>query len=163
MTMTANATPAVQTVPGSQVGIAFYSSWAEAQQAINHLSKNGFPTEHIKIVASPSQAADQAKTVLNTNWVAFQGASEGAMVGLVLSVGIGLVNVAQPLTTTLFMCVPGMLGGAVVGLTLRLLGHSFSGTPGDFSAAPGMQDVQHIVMVDKHLSREASRLLEGPY
>jgi hypothetical protein len=160
--MTANTVQAVQTVPNSQVGIAFYSSYVEAQEAANHLSNHGFSPDRIRIVTRPSRVAESSKTNLNPNWIAFQGASEGAMVGLVLSIMIGLVNIRQPLTATLFMVVPGMLGGAMVGLALRLLGHNFSGVQADPSSLRPFEN-QHIVMVDKHLSREASRLLEGPY
>jgi hypothetical protein len=160
--MTANTVRVAQTLPNSQVGIASYSSYIEAQEAANHLSSHGFSPDRIRIVARPSHAAENSKTNLNPNWIAFQGASEGAMVGLVLSIMIGLVNIAQPLTATLFMAIPGILGGAMVGLALRLLGHNFSGAQGDLSSLRLFEN-QHIVMVDKHLSREASRLLEGPY
>ncbi len=160
--MTATTVQVVQTVPNSQVGIAFYSSYIEAQEAANHLSNHGFSPDRIRIVARASHVAENSKTTLNPNWIAFQGASEGAMVGLVLSIVIGLVNIRQPLTATLFMAVPGMLGGAMVGLALRLLGHNFSGAQTDPGSSRSFEN-QHIVMVDKHLSREASRLLEGPY
>ncbi len=161
--MTANTLQTAQNLPNSQVGIAYYPSYFEAQEAVNHLNNHGFPSERIKIVTRPSREIEINKNTLSTNWIAFQGASEGAMVGLVLSIMIGLINVTQPLTSTLLIFIPGILGGAMVGLALRLLGNNFSDVQGDLGSSFKISDHQHIVMVDKHMSREASRLLEGPY
>ncbi len=161
--MTANTLQTAQNFPHSQVGIAYYPSYFEAQEAVNHLKNHGFPSERIKIVTRPPREIEINKNTLSINWIAFQGASEGAMVGLVLSIMIGLINVMQPLGSTLLLFIPGILGGAMVGLALRLLGHNFSHVQGDMGSSFKISDHQHIVMVDKHMSREASRLLEEPY
>jgi hypothetical protein len=160
--MTANPVQTAQPVSNPQVGIAYYPSYFEAQEAVKHLSHHGFPSERIKIVTRPDVGIEATKNTSSTNWVMFQGASEGAMVGLVLSIVVGLMNVTQPLGATLLISIPGILGGSIVGLALRLLGHNLGGVQGDAGSLK-MFDNQHIVMIDKYLSREASRVLEGPY
>lgn len=146
----------------SRVAIAFFPSRAEARQAIHHLGDSGFPIEHVAIVADGMQVPEPISGRAHTGWIAFQGASEGGMVGLFLSTAIGLVNVAQPLTAMPYMTILGTLGGAVVGLVLRLLGQTFSGDKRDIPTTSA-RPTRYLVMVDSHLSREASRLLEGPY
>jgi hypothetical protein len=160
--MTANTVQTAQLASNPQVGIAYYPSYFEAQEAVKHLNHHGFPSERIKIVTRPDVWIEATKNAPSTNWVMFQGASEGAMVGLVLSIVVGLMNVTQPLGATLLISIPGILGGSIVGLALRLLGHSLGGVQGDGGALKTF-DNQHIVMIDKYLSREASRVLEGPY
>lgn len=150
-----------QIAPDSKVAIAFFTTRAEAQLAVDHLHHGGLRLHQMAIVRDHPRSLEQDSGRSGASRAALQGVIDGTTVGLFMSVAIGLLNIAQPLRAMLSIVWPGVVGGAALGLIIGLIGHAFGG---DRRAIPVTPDLaRYVVMVDADLSREASRMLEGPY
>ena len=144
----------------SKIAIAFFSTRLEAQQAVDHLNHSGLRLHQMEIINDAPNILESTDRP-NAGRAALQGLIDGATLGLFVSVGIGLLNVSQPLRAMMSIVWPGALGGAVIGLGIGLVSHAFGARQGAI-AAPSRSS-RYVVMVEADLSREASRMLEGPY
>jgi hypothetical protein len=111
--------------------IGSFSSYAEAQRAVDYLSDNGFPVENLTIVGSDLK---QVERVLGrmTKWkAALAGAGTGAWFGGL--VGLLLSLFADSGTTVLAIVLWGLLWGAVFGAVWGFIAHLLTFGERDFS------------------------------
>ncbi|TCC50366.1 hypothetical protein E0H73_41790 [Kribbella pittospori] len=112
--------------------IATYDNYADAQRAVDYLSDNGFPVEHLTIVGSDLR---QVERVLGrmTSWkAALTGAGTGAWFGAL--VGLLLALFAESGTAVLVIIGWCLLAGAVFGAIWGWLAHLLTFGQRDFSA-----------------------------
>jgi hypothetical protein len=111
--------------------IGSFSSYAEAQRAVDYLSDNGFPVENLTIIGSDLK---QVERVLGrmTKWkAALAGAGTGAWFGGL--VGLLLSLFADSGTTVLAIVLWGLLWGAVFGAVWGFIAHLLTFGERDFS------------------------------
>jgi hypothetical protein len=139
--------------------IATFSSYRDAEAAVDFLSDRRFPVERVAIVGRDLQTIEQVTGRMGYGRAALNGAAQGAVLGLLFGWLFGLFDWIDPVVTTLSLAIYGLIWGAVVGALLGLLLHAMSGGRRDFASVGGVRATRYEVMVDEEVAAEAARLL----
>jgi hypothetical protein len=139
--------------------VASYTSYGEAQAAVDYLSDRKFPVQSLAIVATDLRFVEQVTGRRGYLQAALGGAGQGALIGLIFGWLIGLFSLVDPLVSALALTLWGVVIGAVLGAIFGLLGHAMSGGRRDFSSVGGLEAEGYAVMADPAYAEEASRLL----
>jgi hypothetical protein len=143
----------------TRVVVASYPSYADAERAVDHLSDEGFPVEHVTIVGRGLHSLETVTGRLTYLRAAGRSALTGAVIGALFGWLFGLFNLINPLVTGLLLALYGLIFGAVVGAILGLVGHSLTGGRRDFSSVSTIQAETYDVMVDAPFAAAATDLL----
>lgn len=138
--------------------IATYSSYAEAQKAVDYLSDNDFAVEKTAIVAEGLKFVEQVTGRLNWGRVISTAAGSGALTGALIGLFFGLFFGGQNL---LGIVVYGLVVGIIISILFGVLGYAATRGRRDFSSVGGMQAERYNVMVDVDAAEEAERVLGG--
>jgi hypothetical protein len=133
-------------------------SYDAAERAIDWLSDQGFPVEHVSIVGTGLRYVEQVSGRLTTGRAAVIGIGQGATLGLFWGLLFSLF-----FTTTAGSFVGVLAFGLVVGIVFGgLVGAvSHSATEGrrDFGSVAQTRADRYEVQVDDGFAEEAERLL----
>jgi membrane protein required for beta-lactamase induction len=144
---------------GARRTIASYSSYQEAERAVDSLSDRKFPVERVAIVGTGLRFVEQVVGRVTTWIAALTGAVQGAFIGLFIALLFGL-----------FFTGPGFLGllayavvtSALFGATFGAIFHATRRGRRDFASAAGMYADRVELQVDQEVADDARRLLERP-
>lgn len=139
--------------------VATFSTYAEAQRAVDYLSDRKFPVEHVAIVAEGLRIVEQVTGRLNYGRVALNGALSGAVIGGFFGFMFGLFDLITPLVSAFRLTLYGMLYGAGVGVLMSVIFYALTGGERDFTSAAGVVADRYNVMVDEDDTEDAARLL----
>ncbi|MEV6283774.1 general stress protein [Kribbella sp. NPDC051770] len=115
----------------SGVSVGAFSSYADAQRAVDYLSDNGFPVENLTIIGSDLKQVEKVVGRV-TKWkAALGGAGTGAWFGAL--VGLLLSLFAESGTQILVVIAWGLLYGAIFGAVWGFVAHLFSFGQRDFA------------------------------
>jgi hypothetical protein len=142
---------------GARRTIARYSSYQEAERAVDWLSDQKFPVERVAIVGTGLRLVEQVIGRVTTWRAALTGAGQGAFIGLFVALLFGL-----------FFTAPGFLGllayliiaGAVFGAIFGAIWHAAQGGRRDFASKVGTYADRIDLQVDEEVADEAQRLLD---
>ncbi len=140
--------------------IGTYTSYADAQKAVDYLSDNKFAVEKTAIVAEGLRFVEQVTGRLNWPRVIGNGASSGALTGVIIGLLLGLLFPPQP-GALLSLVLTGLVIGIITGILFAVLGYAVTGGRRDFSSVGGMQAERYNVMADADVADEAERVLQG--
>lgn len=114
--------------------VARFDDYETAQRAVDRLSDDGFPVEHLDIVGSDLKLVERVTGRLTTGRAAAAGAASGAWFGLFVGLLLGLFS-----NSAWFgLIITGLVIGAVWGAIFGYLGHAaFRGTR-DFSSTQAL-------------------------
>lgn len=153
----------IETAPGAlsvpRRAVATFSSYADAQRAVDFLADRMFPVERAAIVADGLRLIEQVTGRLTYGRVAANGALSGGLMGAFFGFIFGLFSLVTPLVSAFRLMIYGALYGALVGAALTALFHAFWGGKRDFSSVGAMAADRYQVMVDIDVAEEAQRLL----
>lgn len=138
--------------------VATFTSYADAQRAVDYLSDQKFPVERTAIVAEGLKLVEQVTGRLNYGRAALGGALSGATTGALIGVLLSLFN---PLTPIFSLLLYGLVIGAIIGAIMSVITYAATGGRRDFASVSGMQADRYNVMVDTEVAGEAQRLLNG--
>jgi hypothetical protein len=142
--------------------IASFSTYREAQTAVDRLSDARFAVERVAIVAEGLQYVEQVTGRLNW-WVAMlNGALSGAFTGFLLGFFLAMFSLVTPIVSTLTVALYALLIGAGVGAILGLIYYAFTGGRRDFVSVGSVRAERYNIMVDTEVADEAARILEQP-
>jgi hypothetical protein len=141
--------------------IASYSSYEEAERAVDHLSDKGFPVERVAIVGRGLHYVEQVTGRVGYPEAALRGALSGAIIGALVGWLFGLFNWFEPLVAAAWLAFDGFWFGGVVGALLGLLMHALLRGRRDFGSVSGMTADRFDVVADGDVAEEAARLLGG--
>ena len=144
----------------SRCTIGTYTSYADAQKAVDYLSDNKFAVEKTAIVAEGLKFVEQVTGRLNWPRVIGNGASSGALTGVVIGLFLGLLF-TPPGASLLSLVLYGLVVGVVTGILFGVLGYAVTGGRRDFSSVGGMQAERYNVMADADVADEAEGVLQG--
>jgi hypothetical protein len=139
--------------------VASYSSYRDAERAVDFLSDRRFPVQRVAIVGRDLQTVEQVTGRMGYGRAALNGAAQGALLGLLFGWLFGLFNWVDPVVTSLTLALYGLLWGAVVGALLGLLLHALSGGHRDFASVGGVRANRYELMVDDEVADDAARIL----
>jgi hypothetical protein len=118
-------------IPRGQV-VGTYDTYVEAQRAVDFLSDEQFPVQHVSIVGSDLKMVENVLGRLTRGRAAMAGAASGAWFGLF--VGVLLSLFASKNTNGFGLVVAALLYGAVFGAIFGFVGHALSGGKRDFTS-----------------------------
>ena len=117
-------------IPRGQV-VGSYDTYVEAQRAVDFLSDEQFPVQHVSIVGSDLKMVENVLGRLTRGRAAMAGAASGAWFGLF--VGVLLSLFASKNTNDFGLVIVALLYGAVFGAIFGFVGHALSGGKRDFT------------------------------
>ncbi|HEX2064201.1 MAG TPA: general stress protein, partial [Acidimicrobiales bacterium] len=137
-----------------------YTSYPEAERAVDRLSDDGFPVERLTIVAEGLSLVENVTGRRSYLDAAAGGTVTGGVIGALLGFVFGVFSWVDPLVSGLALAVYGLVVGAVVGLVLGLLGHWMMGGRRDFSSSMSLGASRYdVVADDAEVAEEAARRL----
>ena len=144
------------TGPGQVV--ASYSTYKQAQRAIDHLSDSGFPVEHSAIVGRDLRLIEQVVGRLTNARATVMGAASGAWFGLFVGTLITLFVIGPEwIAVTLTAVVIGAISGAIFGFVAHWTTHGQR----DFASASAVVADRYDVAVTDAYSERAAQLLSS--
>lgn len=141
--------------------VATYTAYRDAQRAVDYLSDQRFPVEHVAIVAEGLRFEEQVTGRLGWGRALVNGALGGASTGILIGFIFGLFSLVTPLVSALTLALYGLVFGAIVGAIFGLLFYSFSGGQRDFTSVGNIRAQRYDVVVAGDVAAEAERLLMG--
>jgi hypothetical protein len=138
--------------------ITTVSSYEAAERAVDHLSDEGFPVEHLTIVGTGLRYVEQVSGRLTNGRATALGTGYGALLGLFWGLLFGLfftVDSGSFFGVLAYSLIVGVVFGAVAGL----LGHLVSGGRRDFTSTSTTRADRYEVQVDEDFADSAEKLL----
>lgn len=141
--------------------IATYDNYLDAQAAVDKLSDNRFPVQHVSIVGLNLRIIETVLGRMTWGRAAGGGLLIGAWFGLLLGLFVSLFTTQdstegyEPYALILM----GLLYGAAFGIIFGLVSHAFTAGRRDFSARSQILAQQYEVRVDPEVVADAQRIL----
>jgi hypothetical protein len=129
-------------IPRGQV-VASYDTYAEAQRAVDWLSDQEFPVQHIAIVGSDLRMVESVTGRLTRGRAALAGAGSGAWFGLFVGV---LLSFFSKDANVVGLIIAGLLYGAVFGAIFGFVSHALTGGRRDFTSRSKIVSSRYDVM-----------------
>jgi hypothetical protein len=142
---------------GARRTVATYSSYQEAERAVDSLSDQNFPVERVALVGTGLRTVEQVVGRLTTGRAALTGAGQGAFIGLFTTLLFGLFFTGPEFLGLLTYVV---IAGAVFGAVLGVIWHAAQGGRRDFASVVATYAERIELQVDDEVADEARRLLE---
>src|SRR5207244_7865828 len=111
--------------------VASYTSYEQAQEAVDRLSDQRFPVENIEIVGSGLRTVERVTGRLTRARAAAAGAASGAWFGLFIGLLLSIFTTGP----WLGLLVVGAVIGAAWGALFGFLGHAATRGARDFASA----------------------------
>src|SRR5215471_19154902 len=153
-----NEQAAVTTLPSRRL-VASFSTYEEAQRAVDYLADEKFPVERVAIVGEGLRLVEQITGRLTWWKAALGGLLGGIITGFVLGWLFGVFNFINPLVPVVTMALWGLILGAVIGALAGMLGYAATGGRRDFTSVNMIQAEHYNVLVDAEIADDAQRLL----
>jgi hypothetical protein len=136
--------------------VATYTTYAEAQKAVDYLSDQGFPVEQVDIVGSDLRIVEQVTGRLTTGRAAMIGAGTGAWWGLFIGLLVGLFTTGPEWVG---LILGGLLIGAVWGAIFGFFAQWSTRGQRDFASQSGIVAGHYDVLVADAQAERARSLL----
>ncbi len=145
------------TLPAAPPGhpIASYRTYLEAQRAVDYLSDEKFPVQHVSIVGNDLKMVERVTGRLTYGRVALAGAFSGAYFGGFVGLLLGLFN------DDWGILVPAILIGAAFGMIFGVLSYAATGGRRDFTSTSQIVAAQYAVWCADEQAAEALQVLGG--
>lgn len=136
--------------------VATYSTYEEAQRAVDSLSDQRFPVEHTMIVGVDLRLVERVLGRLTYLRAVGMGAATGAWIGLLIGLFLAIFTPGRfPFLLVLWALIWGAIAGAIFGL----IGHALTGGKRDFLSSSAIVANRYEILVDADHAAEARRLL----
>jgi hypothetical protein len=137
--------------------VASYSSYQEAQAAVDRLSDQGFPVENLDIVGSDLRTVERVTGRLTTGRATAAGAASGAWFGLFIGLLVGLFTRGP---TWIGLIIGGLLIGAVWGAVFGFASHRATRGRRDFSSAQTLTASRYDIIARGGHADQARSILQ---
>ncbi|MFD7462817.1 MULTISPECIES: general stress protein [unclassified Streptomyces] len=141
--------------------VASYSTYQEAERAVDHLADQDFPVQKVAIIGRDMRLVEQVIGRMGYGEAALHGAATGALPGVLVGWIFGLLNWLNPVVSGLLLALYGLIFGALVGALLGVLLHAAQGGRRNFASVRSMEPSRYDVVVDEDVADEAVRLVAG--
>lgn len=150
-----NVAPKLPTLPRGDL-IASYSTYLEAQKAVEALSSAGFAVQHVTIVGTDLKMVERVTGRLTYSRVAAAGLASGAWFGLFVGLVLSLFGGGTGTPMPIFVAV-GI--GAGFGLLFSVLSYSMTRGKRDFTSASQIVATSYGLLCASERAGEAVRIL----
>jgi hypothetical protein len=138
--------------------VLYVESYDAAERAVDSLSDQDFPVEHVAIVGTGLRYIEQIGGRVTTGSAALMGMAEGAVLGLLWGLFFGLFFTVDSGSFLGVVAYSAIMGG-VFGVILGAVVHAAKGGRRDFDASSQTIADRYEVQVDDAFATEAERLL----
>lgn len=147
-----------QSAGPERVSVRTYTSYIDAQRAVDHLSDQRFPVQSVRIVGSDLKRVEQVLGRLNWGRAALSGIAGGAWLGLLPAFLLWALVPGIGFGKALLL---GLLYGALFGLILGLVSYAMTGGKRDFISRSELQPAHYDIQVESAHADQARQLLTG--
>lgn len=152
------AVPKVPTLPAGDE-VAAYSTYLEAQKAVDYLSDNKFPVENVTIVGTDLRMVERVTGRLTYGRVALAGALSGAWFGFF----VGLLLTLFAASSGFQVMFAGIALGAGFGLLFSILSYAFTGGRRDFTSSSQIVAATYAILcAHDHAGDARAMLVQSP-
>lgn len=152
------AVPKVPTLPAGDE-VAAYSTYLEAQKAVDYLSDNKFPVENVTIVGTDLRMVERVTGRLTYGRVALAGALSGAWFGFFVGLLLTLFSASSGFQVML----AGIALGAGFGLLFSILSYAFTGGRRDFTSSSQIVAATYAILcAHDHAGDARAMLVQSP-
>jgi hypothetical protein len=144
---------------GARQAVATYSTYAEAERAVDALSDAGFPVEIVEIVGHDLRLVERVAGRLTNARAAGAGAASGAWFGLFIGLLVGLFTTGPE---WIGLMIGGLLIGAFWGAVFGFFAHWATRGQRDFASVRKLEAGRYEVTVASDQVARARSLLESP-
>lgn len=137
--------------------VASYSSYEEAQAAVDRLSDEAFPVENLDIVGSDLRLVERVTGRLTTARATAAGAASGAWFGLFIGLLVGLFTRGP---TWIGLIIGGLLIGAAWGAVFGFVSHAATRGRRDFSSAKTLTASRYDIVARGGHAEQARSVLQ---
>jgi hypothetical protein len=137
--------------------VASYTSYEEAQAAVDRLSDEHFPVENIEIVGSGLRLVERVTGRVTKTRAAAAGAASGAWFGLFIGLLVGLFTRGP---TWIGLIIGGLLIGAVWGAAFGFVGHAATRGRRDFASAKTLTASRYDIIARGGTAAQAGSILQ---
>lgn len=130
--------------------VGSFTSYSQAQAAVDMLSDNEFPVEDITIVGVDLMEVERVTGRLTWGRVLLGGAASGAWLGLFFGLILGIITASW--SSALFT---GVLMGVIFGLITAAVSYGLSGGRRDFSSSTQIVAGRYDIICEPQKAREA--------
>ncbi len=135
--------------------LATYDDYAAAQRAVDFLSDEKFPVEHLMIVGTDLKRIERITGRLTTGRVATGGVLSGMWLGLFIGLVLSLFTEGNAVVTILST----VLFGALFGVIWALLGYALTRGQRDFQSVTQVVATRYEVLVEHKVAAQAREVL----
>ncbi|MFS0699626.1 general stress protein [Cellulomonas sp. 179-A 4D5 NHS] len=150
----ASRVPTAPTLPQGEL-VASYSTYLEAQRAVDHLADKQFAVQLVTIVGTDLRMVERVTGRLSYPRVALAGFASGAWFGLF--VGLLLSLFSEEGSSTFFAAI--LIGGGF-GLLFSVITYSLTGGKRDFTSSSQIVASQYAVLCAAEQAHKARNLLQ---
>jgi hypothetical protein len=149
--------------PGPESGVngpvvGSYPTYAKAQEAVDFLSDNKFPVEHVAIIGSDLRMVENVTGRLTSGRVAAASASSGAWFGLLVGVLLSTFGTTRN-GGGLALILAAVATGAIFGLVFGLVSYRATGGRRDFTSRSQVVASSYDVTCAPDHAEDAKNLL----
>jgi hypothetical protein len=142
---------------GRQV-VANYTTYGQAQSAVDHLSDSSFPVENTAIVGRDLSLVEQVTGRMTKSRAAAMGALTGAWFGLFIGLFIGLFTIGP---VWLSLVLAGLVIGAIWGAIFGFIAQWATRGQRDFASASAIVAARYDLTVVDAYAERARQLLSS--
>src|SRR4051795_6028398 len=156
MSFSGNARPPRTPTPPQGETVAAYTSYLEAQRAVDHLADNAFPVQLVTIVGTDLRMVERVTGRLSYPRVALAGAASGMWFGLFVGLLLWLVmsgTSSPPLLAAILI-------GAAFGMLFSVIAYSFTGGKRDFTSQSQIVASSYAVLCATDQAHKARSMLQ---
>jgi hypothetical protein len=139
--------------------VASYSTYREAERAVDYLADHDFPVDHVTIIGRDLRFVEQVTGRMGVVEAMARGAFSGALAGFLLGWLFAVFGWLDPVLPWGWVMFDGTWFGAAVGALVGLLGHLALRGARDFASKQRVEAKRYEVLVDSDVADEAVKLL----
>ncbi len=137
--------------------LASYTTYGEAQFAVDKLSDSKFPVQNVAIVGVHLRLVEAVVGRLSYGRAALSGLGMGVWFGVLLGLFVSLFAGGEGSTFRLILM--GLLYGAAFGIVFGLLSYAFTGGKRDFLSRSQITAERYDVVCDAGVLNQARQIL----
>ncbi|WP_181036208.1 MULTISPECIES: general stress protein [unclassified Arthrobacter] len=145
-------------VPAGET-IGSYTSYLDAQKAVDYLADEKFPVRHVSIVGNDLKMVERVTGKLSYPRVALTGAMTGAWFGLFIGVMLSFFDSATNAGAPYINVITAVLMGAALWMLFAIIGYAAQRGKRDFTSTNQVLASSYDVIVTPDVAMDARRIL----
>ncbi len=144
--------------PPTGVPVGTFDTYEQAQRAVDFLSDEHFPVQHVTIVGNGLRMVERVTGRLTQGRASAAGAAGGAWWGLFIGVVLMLFSTSE--SNGFLLLLLTLISGAVFGAVFGIIGYALTGGKRDFTSQSSVVATSYEVLCKYQHADDARVLLD---